>query len=58
MKYGERRDYKKINMFVKRGGIWYYGASTTWSPTCRDAKEKYAEAYNVSVKDIKARFAK
>ena len=34
--YGDRRDYPKIELYYK--GL-YYG-TTTWSKTCREAREK------------------
>jgi hypothetical protein len=39
MAYGDKRDYRKIEIFVKRAGKseFEYFASTTWSPTCKDA---------------------
>lgn len=37
--YGEKRDYPKITIFVKRRGEWTYFASTTWARTCKEAVE-------------------
>ena len=40
MKYGDKRDYRKIDIYH---GAQYVG-STTWARTCREAKERYIEA--------------
>jgi hypothetical protein len=37
MKYGDKRDYPKIDIYVDGK----YVGSTTWSNSCREAKEKY-----------------
>ena len=37
MKYGNKRDYPKINIFVN--GI--YRCSTTWTKTCKEAREHF-----------------
>lgn len=59
MSYGDRRDYQKIDLYVRRSGVFEYVGSTTWSKTCREAKEKYRAKYpNLLLSDIKARFAK
>jgi hypothetical protein len=39
--YGDKRDYPKIEI-VNNGK---YAGTTTWSPTCREAREKYIERH-------------
>ena len=42
--YGEKRNYKKINIYLRRpGGASTYLASTTWARSCREAVLKYCE---------------
>ena len=44
--YGEKRDYRKIDLYVQVGesdGYRYVG-TTTWAPTCREAKARFIEA--------------
>lgn len=41
MKYGDKRDYKKIDIYVNGK----YDISTTWAKTCKEAKQRYKEAY-------------
>lgn len=40
MAYGDRRDFRKINIYVN--GV--YKASTTWARTCREAAERYSDS--------------
>lgn len=53
-KYGEKRDYPKIDIYVKGK----YVCTTTWSRTCKEAKERYFVKYHIPLADIKTRFAK
>ena len=46
MIYGEKRDYKKIDIYVNNT----YVASTTWSKTLEEAKKIYIEKYNIDEK--------
>lgn len=39
MRYGEKRNYKKINFYDKKTGK--YLCSTTWSKTCKEALQMY-----------------
>ena len=41
MKYGDKRDYKKIDIYVD--GV--YKCSTTWSKTCTDAIDRYYDRH-------------
>lgn len=55
MKYGDKRDYKKIDIYYKGE----YKGSTTWSKTCKQAKEIYCETWEITDKEnVKARFSK
>ena len=41
--FGAKRDYPKIDIFIRRGGEWRYVATTTWSRTLRDAKAVFLD---------------
>jgi len=66
MEYGNKKDYKKIDIFTKRKftpkgmiAIWQYECSTTWSKTCKQAKEMFLKRHNYLDKtQIKALFSK
>lgn len=55
MKYGEKRDYKKIDIFVDGD----YVCSTTWAKYCKEAIERYIDSEDLGkyVVDVKARFS-
>lgn len=40
MKYGDKRDYPKIDVYVNG----QYECTTTWAKTCKEAKEKFIDA--------------
>ena len=56
MKYGDKRDYKKIDIYVE--GV--YKCSTTWSRTCADAIDRYYDRHpELTVNNkVTAHFAK
>lgn len=55
MKYGDKRDYKKIDIFVDNE----YVCSTTWCETCKDAIKHYKEnPYNKKQGVVTACFRK
>lgn len=62
MNYGDKRDYPKINIFVRhhngKESYFAYAASTTWAKTCKEAKERYYQAKYPAVGrcDILCRF--
>ena len=64
MTYGNKRDYRKINIFtahVHQGKRYFaYRASTTWSATCKEAISRFVDANPLEVlnSDVKARFSK
>ena len=62
LKYGDKRDYKKIDIFLKYSdGTFNYVESTTWSKTCKDAKARWLEKNShrcIIASDVKALFAK
>ena len=62
-----KTDYKKIDIYLKDSeGIWNYECSTTWSKTCKEAKEifllksavKEFEEYVSLEARVRARYAK
>lgn len=59
MAYGDKRDYPKIDIYVKDNvtNIYQYKTSTNWSKTCREAKLKYARKQQLELHQIKAYFA-
>ena len=60
-KYGDKRDYRKIDLFVRSDilGVRQYVGSTTWSRTCREAADQLAKLHpNISRSNITAWFAK
>lgn len=58
MTYGNRRDFPKIDLFVRRKGepasAWTYAATTTWARTCREAVDRYQP--DAGTFEVKARF--
>lgn len=61
MTYGNKRDYRKIDLFVRLKadapkGPWKYAASTTWARTCREAVERYQPDHGTF--EVRAFFAK
>ena len=58
-KYGEKRDYRKVDIFRYRAdGLWHYACSTTWARTCREAVEMFCISNGISRYSVRARFAK
>lgn len=58
MPYGDKRDYRKIDIYLKRpGNRQSYLASTTWARTCREAREHYAIAYGYAASDLTASYS-
>lgn len=57
--YGNRRDYRKIDLYVRRIGetTWRYAVSTTWVRTCREAVAHYQPTGAGVTFQIKAHFA-
>ncbi len=49
-----KTNYKKIDIYF----MGAYVASTTWRKTCKEARKSYAEKQGISVKFVKAIFAK
>lgn len=50
VKYGDKRDYPKIDIYGPQG----YLCSTTWARSGKEAKERYAEKHGLDVKTLKA----
>ena len=58
MTYGDKRDYRKIDLFLKRpGGVQSYAGSTTWARNLREAKERFAQANGHAASDLTAAYA-
>lgn len=59
MTYGDKRDYRKIDLsvFNPSDGFWHYRCSTTWARTCREARERLAETTGLAPERIRARFS-
>ncbi len=51
---------KKIDIYLKTlKGFYQYECSTTWSKTCKEAKEKFLRIHNYLDKtQVKANFSK
>lgn len=54
IKYGEKRDYKKIDIYYKGE----YACTTTWSKTLKEAKMHYIERYLCNENDVKCAYSK
>lgn len=46
MAYGDKCDHRKIDLYVQIGASdgYRYVGTTTWSPTCKEAKARFLEA--------------
>ena len=58
LKYGDKRDYRKIDIFVKNvnSGFFDYVCNTTWSKTLKQAKEIYCKKTNTEEKNVSCKF--
>ena len=54
MTYGDKRDYRKIDIYFMN----VYAASTTWARTCKEATEAYAKKQGISPAFVTANFNK
>lgn len=57
--YGNKRDYRKIDLYVYSDALKRkeYVGTTTWSKTCKEARERLAALHsNLSISNISARF--
>jgi hypothetical protein len=56
--YGDKRDKKKIEIFVKdKDGKFQYKATTTWADTCKQAKNEYLKKHSsLKAEDVKCSF--
>lgn len=53
--YGDKRDYRKIDVFeVEGNGSLRYLATTTWSKTLKDARERFAKSHGISASRLKS----
>lgn len=62
MNYGNKRDYPKIDLYLKRKEGPLYLCSTTWAKTCKEAVARYVEIRGglsqETLSRVYARFAK
>lgn len=58
MTYGDKRDFRKIDIFIGAYGKWRYAASTTWARTCKEARERYANKHGMCLGNIRANFSR
>jgi hypothetical protein len=58
MAYGNKRDYRKIDIYRGAYGQWAYAASTTWARTCKKARAIYADKHGMCLGNVKALFSK
>jgi len=58
--YGDKRDYKKIDIYLRNlRGMYAYECSTTWSKTCKEAKQKFLYRHNyLDATQVRAVYAK
>lgn len=56
MAYGDKRDYKKIDIFLRFSGTYLF--STTWAKNLKVAREKAAEQCDCSPDQLRAEYAK
>lgn len=53
MAYGDKRNHRKIDIFVDGS----YVGTTTWSRTCREAKQKFLEKHpDTDPNSVRTRF--
>jgi hypothetical protein len=59
MAYGDKRDNRKIDLYVRKHGdkAWTYATSTTWARTCKEAVANFQPVGPGVTFDVKARFA-
>ena len=56
--YGVKRNYRKIDIFHRADGSgWIYVGSTTWSRTCREAKDRFLAATGRPRNEVFTKFA-
>jgi hypothetical protein len=61
MAYGNKRDYPKIDIYIKTdSNQWIYRCSTTWAKTCKEAVARFKESssFNPAMVGVKANFSK
>ena len=54
MKYGDKRDFPKIDIYLNG----QYIATTTWSRTCKEAKGHFIAQHNHSQESVECRRAR
>ena len=59
MKYGDKRDFPKIDIYMRNGdGTGFYLCSTTWARNCRVAVQHYLAKYPCTPECSKLVFAR
>jgi len=60
MQYGDKTNYKKIDIYLKNlKGFYQYECSTNWSKTCKEAKNRFLNKHNyLDASQVKANFSK
>lgn len=53
-RYGEKRDYRKIDIYHKTPTGLIYLGSTTWAPTCKEAVWRYHIKHDVPESELRA----
>lgn len=57
--YGNKRNYAKIDICISTINGWHYVCSTTWSKSCKEAKQAYLSTHShLLASDVKANFSK
>lgn len=57
MAYGDKRDYRKIDIAVRIAGVWTYKCSTTWAKDLKEAKEKFCAGSVYASDDVRCHYA-
>ena len=56
-RYGEKRDYHKIDIYQRMATGLIYVCSTTWAPTCKEAVWRYHIKHGVPESRLRANFS-
>lgn len=55
-----KTNYKKIDIYLRnfKDKLFYYECSTSWSKTCKDAKQKFCKRHGLDETQVKVTFSK
>ncbi len=56
--YGDKRDYRKIDLYECGPRGLRYMASTTWAKSCGEARERYASETGKELNNVRARYSR